>query len=195
VSHAEERPAVTAKARLVIDQAREVATRVHGEAQPVPAVPSYQGLVTRTIAFAIDAAVINLVAAAVGAAVGLAISILDLPNGVETAMITVGGVAYFVWTVAYFVTCWSTTGQTPGDRLLHIQVCDADDGRVLRPVRAFLRLVFLTLAALPLFAGFLPILVDDRRRGLHDMLAGTVVVGTDPDEKRSRAPNRQQSAA
>jgi uncharacterized RDD family membrane protein YckC len=32
------------------------------------------------------------------------------------------------------------------------------------------------LAALPLFAGFLTILVDERRRGLQDMIAATVVV-------------------
>jgi uncharacterized RDD family membrane protein YckC len=174
--------AVTRKARLVLDQAREVATRVHGETQPTPAVPSYQGLVTRTIAFALDAAAINLAALAVGVAVGLAISVLDLPSEVKSAAAAVGGVAYVLWTVAYFVTCWSSTGQTPGDRLLHIRVCDADDGTTLSEGRAFLRLLFLVLAALPLFAGFLPILVDDRRRGLHDMLAGTVVVGTDPGQ-------------
>jgi uncharacterized RDD family membrane protein YckC len=181
VSHAEDRTGpVTAKARLVVEQAREVATRVHGEAQPTPAVPSYQGLVTRTIAFALDAAAINLAALAVGVAVGLALSVLDLPSAVKSAAIAVGGAAYVVWTVAYFVTCWSSTGQTPGDRLLHLRVCDADDGATLSEGRAFLRLIFLMLAALPLFAGFLPILVDDRRRGVHDMLAGTVVVGTDP---------------
>jgi uncharacterized RDD family membrane protein YckC len=39
----------------------------------------------------------------------------------------------------------------------------------------------LVLAVLPLFAGLLPILVDARRRGLHDMLAGTVVVAA-PDD-------------
>lgn len=172
--------AVTARARLVLDQAREVATRVHGGAQPTPAVPSYQGLVTRTIAFALDAAAINLAALAVGTAVGLAMSVLDLPSDVKSAAIALGGAAYVIWTIAYFVTCWSSTGQTPGDRLLHIRVCDADDGTTLSEGRAFLRLVFLVLAALPLFAGFLPILVDDRRRGVHDMLAGTVVIGTDP---------------
>ena len=47
---------------------------------------------------------------------------------------------------------------------------------MLRPLRALVRLVALTLCAIPLFAGFLPILFDDRRRGFHDMLAGTVVV-------------------
>jgi len=33
------------------------------------------------------------------------------------------------------------------------------------------------LAALPLFLGFLPILLNERRRGVHDMIAGSVVVG------------------
>jgi uncharacterized RDD family membrane protein YckC len=185
--------AVSRKARLVLDQAREVATRVHGETQPMPAVPSYQGLVTRTIAFALDAAAINLAALAVGVAVGLAISVLELPSEVKSAAVAVGGVAYVLWTIAYFVTCWSSTGQTPGDRLLHIRVCDADDHETLSEGRAFLRLLFLVLAALPLFAGFLPILVDDRRRGLHDMLAGTVVVGTDPAQPQ-RANSRPPGA-
>ena len=47
---------------------------------------------------------------------------------------------------------------------------------MLTPRRALARFGALLLAALPLLAGFLPVLVDDRRRGLHDMLAGTVVV-------------------
>ena len=194
MSHAEERPRVPARARIAPERAREIATRIHDEATSAGETPAYQGLVTRTIAFAVDAAVINLVALAVGVAVGLALSILDLPSGVETALYAVGGMAYFLWTVAYFVTCWSATGQTPGNRLLHIRVCDADDGTLLSPWRSFLRLFYLMLAALPLFAGFLPILFDDRRRGLQDMLAGSVVVGADPAEPL-RAKSRSRSTA
>jgi uncharacterized RDD family membrane protein YckC len=41
---------------------------------------------------------------------------------------------------------------------------------------AVVRLAGMLLAALPLFAGFLLILIDDRRRGLQDRLARTVVV-------------------
>jgi uncharacterized RDD family membrane protein YckC len=37
------------------------------------------------------------------------------------------------------------------------------------------RLLGIVAAALPLFAGFVPILLTPRRRGLHDLLAGTVV--------------------
>jgi uncharacterized RDD family membrane protein YckC len=42
--------------------------------------------------------------------------------------------------------------------------------------RGLVRLVGIVLAAIPLFAGYLMILVSDRRRGLQDWLAGSVVV-------------------
>ena len=86
---------------------------------------------------------------------------------------------WLVWAVAYFVTFWSTTGQTPGNRLLRIKVVRARDGGVPRPRQSLIRFVGLTLAAIPLGAGFLPILFDDRRRGLQDMLARTVVISAD----------------
>jgi uncharacterized RDD family membrane protein YckC len=143
---------------------------------PPVAAPVYVGLVTRAIAFAIDAAIIDVLALLVGVGVGLVLSILEIHQSLKVVLLAVGGVAFVIWTVAYFTVFWSTTGQTPGNRLMQIRVCDADDGTVLRPRRALVRLGALVLAALPLFAGLLPILVDDRRRGLHDMIAGTVVV-------------------
>jgi uncharacterized RDD family membrane protein YckC len=160
--------------------AQRVAERTHGAPPPPP--PRFEGLVTRTIAFALDAAIVNAVALAVGAAVALALSILHLPGWVRTTAIAIGGAAFAVWVVGYFVTFWATTGQTPGNRILHIRVrraAAAGEPAPLRPARALLRFAALVLAAIPLFAGFLPILFDDRRRGLHDMLAGTVVVGAE----------------
>jgi len=141
----------------------------------------YEGLVTRMIAFAIDAAIISAVAVVVGAAAGISLSVLSVPDQVENIVFAAAGGICLLWSTAYFVTFWSTTGQTPGDRVLKIRVRLADDGSTLRPARALLRLIALTLAAIPLFAGFLPILFDDRRRGLHDMVAGTVVVGAPND--------------
>ena len=135
----------------------------------------YEGVVTRTIAFAIDATVINAVAISVAGAVALGLSVLSIPDSLDTVLVALGGALWVAWSVGYFVVFWSTTGQTPGNRLMRIRVCRAD-GRTLPAGRALARLVFLTLAAIPLLAGFLPILFDDRRRGLHDMLAGTVVV-------------------
>ena len=149
--------------------------------QAPPAAPSYQGLVTRAIAFAVDSAIINLVAIAVAADVALALSVLQFPSSLDPALIALGGAAYVLWSMGCFVVFWSSTGETPGDRLMRIRVCTADNGGPPRPLRALVRLGALVLAVLPLFAGLRTILVDDRRRGLHDMVAGTVVVAA-PDE-------------
>jgi hypothetical protein len=46
----------------------------------------------------------------------------------------------------------------------------------VKPRRALLRWIGMVLAALPLFAGYLVIPFDRRRRGWHDRLARTVVV-------------------
>lgn len=165
-------------------------------APPLPprTEPDYQGLVTRSLAFALDAALITVTAVVVGAAVALSLSVISIPSGVKAILIGFGAVASLLWSIVYFVTFWSTTGQTPGNRVLGIRVCRADDRRVLRPTRAFARLVALTLAAIPLLAGFLPILFDDRRRGLHDMLVGTIVVGAGEDEPPPAGPPRAPAA-
>lgn len=137
----------------------------------------YEGLVTRAIAFAVDAAVVNLTALLVGVGLGLALSIVAIPDVLQVVLVACGGAAFVVWTVGYFAVFWSTTGQTPGNRLMRIRVCGEADGAVLGLGRSLLRFGALLLAALPLLTGFLTMLVDDRRRGLHDMLAGTVVIG------------------
>ena len=140
------------------------------------APPDYAGFVTRAIAFAIDIALIDLAAASVAVVVGLGISALDVPDVVVTVAVAVGGLAFIAWSVGYFATFWSTTGQTPGSRVMGVRVVCARSGESVGLWSAVVRLVGMLLAALPLFAGFLLILVDDRRRGLQDRLARTVVV-------------------
>jgi uncharacterized RDD family membrane protein YckC len=148
------------------------------EATPAPA--SYVGIVTRAIAFAVDAAVIQFVAIAVAGTFALILSVVSLPDDLDSVLVVAGSVAYVLWLVGYFVLFWSATGQTPGNRLLQIRVCRADDLAAPSTGAALVRFGGLILAALPLFAGFLPILLDDRRRGVQDMLAGTVVVPAPP---------------
>ena len=155
---------------------RRAAARAAGVAEATVAPTEYVGLVTRAIAFAADAAVIQLVAIAVAGTFALILSVVSLPDESDGVIIVVGSVAYALWLVGYFVVFWSATGQTPGNRLLEIRVRRAADGTPPSAGAALLRFVGLVLAALPLFAGFLPILLDDHRRGVHDMLAGTVVV-------------------
>lgn len=145
------------------------------ESSVTPGSVAYVGLLTRAIAFALDALLIDAIAIVVAAVVALTLSVVSVPEEVRKLIVAAGGVGFLLLTVGYFVTFWCTTGQTPGSRALRIVVRPASGDRI-RPRRALLRFVGLTLAAIPMFAGFLMILVDDRRRGLHDWLARTVVV-------------------
>ena len=157
------------------DSAQAAADRVHRKAAPIePATTGYSGFVTRTIAFAIDAALIDLAAVAVAAVVALVFSILPVSHDVKTVAVALGGAAFVVWVITYFTTFWTTTGVTPGNRVMRIRVQRAD-GSQLRVRHALVRLAGIVLG-LPLLIGYWPILFTDRRRGLHDAMAGTVVV-------------------
>ncbi len=167
-------------------QAAAIRRRRDGTAPAAPAAASRQellatgahaGLVSRTIAFALDAALVNGVALVVGIAVGLGLSILHLPTQANTAIAAIMGVVWIVWSVVYFAFFWSTTGQTPGDRVMRIQVI-ARGGERLKPLRAAIRFGCVILAAIPLLGGFLMMLWDDRGRCLQDRLMRTVVLYT-----------------
>jgi uncharacterized RDD family membrane protein YckC len=136
----------------------------------------FAGLATRTLAFALDAAVINGLAWFVGTVIALGLSLLGVPGELKTWLAAIGAALALVWTIAYFAFFWSASGQTLGNRVMEIRVQDAATGGPVRARRALLRVAALPLSALPLCAGFLLILVDARRRALHDRLAGTTVV-------------------
>jgi uncharacterized RDD family membrane protein YckC len=153
--------------------ARVVANRT---AEVVVAAPvaGYGGLVTRAIAAAIDALLIDLAALFVAAVVALVLSIFPITDHTKSLLAVVGGVLFAVWVVSYFVTFWTTTGQTPGDRVMRVRVL-RENGGTLGPWRATLRLAAAVLG-LVFFLGYLPILFNHRRRALHDWVGGTVVV-------------------
>jgi uncharacterized RDD family membrane protein YckC len=81
---------------------------------------------------------------------------------------------------AYLVFFWSLAGRTPGMHLLHARVRDAT-GRPPSAFRAIVRVLATWISIIPLFAGYLPVLFDRRRRGLPDLVAGTEVVYSDAD--------------
>src|SRR3954447_16957354 len=140
-----------------------------------PPTGPYIGLVTRSVAFAIDAAIINGVALVVAAGSTLIFAILHLPDSVRKVLLIIGGGLYVLWTIGYLVGFWASTGQTPGARIMRFRVVGTD-GALLGIRRGVVRCVGLLVAALPLLAGYLMIPFDDRRRGLHDRIARTVVV-------------------
>jgi uncharacterized RDD family membrane protein YckC len=162
-----------------------------------PALGSqYAGLATRVIAFVADVLIIQAVAWIVGGVAAVIASLLHLSDDAETALVAIGAAVAMLWSAGYFVFFWATTGQTPGNRLMEIRVQDAADGRPLPLGRALLRLLGALLSALLLFLGYLMILVDSRRRALHDRLVHSVVVYAPSAGRRRRSdvsrPARQE---
>ena len=154
------------------------------------------GFATRVLAFAIDCLIVNVVILLIGAALAWGKDALNIE--LDPSGLVVAGFAAWGWIVLmsiYLVNFWTLTGQTPGMRFMGIRVTDYR-GVTPRFVRALRRLVGFYLAAIPFGAGFLLVLVDDRRRGLQDRIARTLVVH---DTRRKRRavdhPEGMMSAA
>ncbi len=143
---------------------------------------AYAGLVTRAVAIGIDLVAINLIALAAAGAVSFIAGLFGHKSTISLAEAIGALAAWAVWSGVYFILFWTVTGQTLGSHLLGIRVLDDSGGRV-KFRQAIRRYFAMLLAALPLGAGFIRVLFDERRRGFHDRVAGTVVrrVNTDRD--------------
>ena len=146
----------------------------------------YAGIATRAVALAVDVVIVHVLVFAGGAVLALVGSLVGDLQLDTLARVLVAG-AWAAAVAGYFVTFWSTVGQTPGMRIMDVRVTSAG-GELPSVRRSLVRVVGLALAIVPLFAGFLTVLVDDRRRGLHDILAGTVVVHVGAAGAGQRAP-------
>jgi uncharacterized RDD family membrane protein YckC len=144
-------------------------TRRQRKAEPVP----YGGFATRGIALVTDTVLINVVFLLGAALISLVGSLFGKLRP-EWLVGTLAGAGWLLVVASYFVAFWSTTGQTPGMRLMRLRV-RTGRGSGLGIGRSIVRLVGLALAIIPLFAGFIPVFFDRRRRALQDFLAGTVV--------------------
>jgi uncharacterized RDD family membrane protein YckC len=131
------------------------------------------GAVTRGLAFALDVLIVNLAFSGL-AAIGALIASAFSGDGVSSAALALGTVAWFSLEAVYFVAFWSLAGQTLGMRFFGIRL-DVE-GRGLPPRRSARRLAGLVLAGLALGLGFLGILFDERRRGWQDRFAGVDVL-------------------
>ena len=83
--------------------------------------------------------------------------------------------AYAVWAFIYFAHSWAASGRTAGMALFGVRVVTGDGDRVSGR-EAVVRTLALPLSFLFLGLGFAGILLGDRRRALHDVIAGTAVI-------------------
>lgn len=100
-----------------------------------------------------------------------------LPYGVGGGWrVTGAGLVHELLPALVLVVGWARYGATPGKLLLELRVVDAASGRPPGLVQAVLRYIGYFVSALPLGLGFLWIVFDRRRQGLHDKLARTRVI-------------------
>ena len=154
----------------------------------------YAGIVSRTVALAIDAVTLTIGFAVASGVFGLILSLFTAVEVSSPGAVVGAAVVWSVVVAGYFVLFWTLAGETPGMRLMALRVID----RAGNPPgfgQALVRLAGMILAAIPFFAGYLLILVDDRRRGLQDMLARTTVIYAPKTTVPGPAPAQRVSPA
>jgi uncharacterized RDD family membrane protein YckC len=101
------------------------------------------------------------------------------------------GVFALLYTAAYFIFFWTLAGQTPGKTLMGLRIVTTD-GQSPSFGRSVRRLLGYIVSIIAMFIGFLWILVDNRRQGWHDKIAGTLVIYAWEARAGSYLSNRYQ---
>jgi uncharacterized RDD family membrane protein YckC len=89
-----------------------------------------------------------------------------------------GVLLFLAITLGYFPWFWATSGATPGMKLFGLRVVRDRDGGRISVGQAVLRLFGYWVSGLVFYLGYIWIFIDRRKRGWHDLIAGTVVVQT-----------------
>jgi len=128
----------------------------------------------RLIAYIIDAIIVTVVTMVVLVIAGFAWAVIG--NGAGVTVFVLGLLAVVVVSLAYFPWFWARGGQTPGMRPFGLRVVRDSDGGAVGGGQAIVRLIGLWVSAIALYIGYIWIFIDERRRGWHDLIAGTVVI-------------------
>jgi uncharacterized RDD family membrane protein YckC len=73
---------------------------------------------------------------------------------------------------------WWKKGSTLGQMALGLKVVRAEDGGPISGSAAFIRFIGFIIAEIPVYIGLIWAAFEPRKRGWHDMMAGTVVIHT-----------------
>jgi uncharacterized RDD family membrane protein YckC len=144
---------------------------------PAPGV-KFAGAAGRLVAYLID----GFVAGVVVFVVFMVLTVIAAASSSAGAD-TLAGLTWLVMAIAtfgimllYFPYFWQRSGQTPGMKVMRIRVVRDADGGPVTWGPAIIRLIGYWVSSAVFYIGFIWILVDKRKRGWHDLMAGTCVV-------------------
>ena len=138
----------------------------------------YAGFISRLIAFGIDVAIVTVSLLALTWLLSAALSLFNLEQTytMETLRaIAISGLAALLFTATYYIFFWTLAGQTPGKTLMGLRIVTVD-GKPLTFGRSVRRFLGYIVSMFAFWLGFVWILVDNRRQGWHDKIAGTFVI-------------------
>jgi uncharacterized RDD family membrane protein YckC len=138
------------------------------EPGPAPGV-AFANAGSRLVAYIVDVIIVGILDLVLAAVAALLIIVLPILSLLPLA-------AAFVIPFAYFPYYWARSGQTPGMKTMGIRVVRDRDGGPVTSGQAILRLIGYWVSAFVFYVGFVWIFIDKRKRGWHDLIAGTVVV-------------------
>ncbi|MDH4141111.1 MAG: RDD family protein [Chloroflexota bacterium] len=127
----------------------------------------------RLVAYIVDILLNMVIVVALSILAGLAVVTVPV-----LAVLPV--LAILIVPLLYFPYYWQRDGQTPGMRMMRIKVVRDIDGGPVSWGGAILRLIGYWVSGLVFYIGYIWIFIDKRRRGWHDLIAGTVVIKLPP---------------
>lgn len=154
---------------------------------------SYAGAAVRICAYLIDQFIVLMVIGVVAGFLGV-LKLLGLDVILDKEVLftyTVSAIIYYIVRKIYYIAFTYTSGQTIGKKIFRIKVVNDDMSKA-----TFWRVVyretigrFLAEVYIFGFIGYFIILLDDKKRGIHDRLSDTRVVY---EERVNNEPERKQ---
>jgi uncharacterized RDD family membrane protein YckC len=149
------------------------------DAQPASHATGYGGFWLRAVAYILDAILLNIVFGVLAAIIGVSLIPAD-PAKIDPAQFisSMGSLQLVALVVSwlYFALLESSArGATVGKMVLGLRVVDGHGNRISF-LRATGRFFAKILSGMILFIGFLMVAFTERKRGLHDIIADTLVV-------------------
>ena len=138
--------------------------------------PTYAGFWVRFCAYVIDTVVVTLGGGILGIIIGLAAGLVSPDILLIPVFDILTGLVGALASAAYFVFMHSSSKQaTLGKMAMGLKVTDLDGERI-GVGKAFLRLIGTFVSGVLLMIGYLMVAFTERKQGLHDKIAGTLVV-------------------
>jgi len=141
---------------------------------------NYAGFGPRLIAYLLDGLILSALCLLPIAGAMLAVVVPGMRNEQP------GPVAYVIASVCYLLVIIlslgynlyfvGSKGATPGKKMMKLKVALVDGHYPIGYGKAFLRLIGYAISGSICYIGFLMILWDKQHRGLHDKIAGTIVI-------------------